>query len=819
MTYTFQEIQQILTGKPGRSRRNGDRIDRLLVDSRQLTLPETTLFFALAGPRRDGHDFVTDLYEKGVHKFVVHSDRDFSRLKEAHFIRVPDTLLALQKLSAHHRQKFQIPVIGITGSNGKTTVKEWLFHLLSEEYNIVKSPKSYNSQIGVPLSLWLLFPGTNLALIEAGISQKNEMEILARLIKPTIGVITNIGSAHDAGFASKEEKAREKSKLFETCQTIVYCHNHSLIHDVLERIPDQRRFSWTQEGNADLVIKNIQKSGRDTLITGVVKEGAVTVCIPYTDTAAVENAIHCLAICTVLGKVEKVKERFKTLPGVEMRLESKSGINSCRIIDDVYNSDLESISIALSFAQQQSDFQRKTIIISDLLQSAQSPEQLYKKLGSLLNEKGITRVIGVGERISLLDKFLLPDISRTFFPDTRSLLSGLGQLAFERELVLIKGARFYALEKVVDRLTLQRHSSVLEVNLGAIARNLKTFEQKIEPSTRIMVMVKASAYGSGSHEVVRFLQSRKIDYMAVAYLDEAIDLRKSGISLPVMVMNPDENSIESYFDYDVEPEIYSFELLDKFIQYASTLGKRILVHIKIDTGMHRLGFCSEDLSQLANILKSAIWIRVGSVFSHLAAADDPKHDSFTLKQCRLFEKKSNQFVDWLDYKPLRHLLNSNGIVRFPQYQFDMVRLGIGLYGIGVVEEMGLEPTHTLKATISQIKKIPAGDSVGYGRFEVAANNMRIGVLNIGYADGLMRNAGNRRFSVLIREKLAPIVGNICMDMCMVDVTHIPEVEKGDEAIIFGSSHPIESLAEAAGTIPYEIFTGISPRVKRIFINE
>ena len=819
--YTVRVIQPLIDGTFILKNPPDLPIQRILVDSRQLNFPGETLFFAFKGLRKDGHSYINDLYNKGVRNFVVSQRPDLKKIPKANVLLVSDTILALQKLAIAHRTRYSIPVIGITGSNGKTIVKEWLFQLLKSDYKIVKNPKSYNSQIGVPLSVWLLNASCNLAIFEAGISEVGEMEKIEKIIQPGIGIFTNIGSAHEAGFTSREEKIREKAKLFDACNLVIYCIDHTTIHRHLKKKKGIEKFSWSKQDHpkADLKIRVRNRTTAFTEVDYDSKLGSGQLKIPFGDVASLENALHCLCVCLQLkipGSL--IQQRFQALMTVAMRLELKEGIHDSLLINDVYNADLESLAIALSFANQQSNFKRKSIILTDLLQQAEDKNSLYQKVSQLIQQKHFSRVVGIGKDIPLLKPKLPKEIETHFFPDTASFLDYLPEFEIGKELILVKGARKFTLEQIIDRLSKQKHKTVLEVNLGALARNLKVFEEYIDPTTKIMVMVKADAYGSGSVEIARFLSSRQVDYLAVAYIDEGIQLRKAGISLPILVLNPEDDAIPSLFEYALEPEIYNIAGLEKIHHFAHQAGEVVSVHVKVETGMHRLGFELEELETLSHTLAKMPEIQIGSIFSHLASSDDPLQDTFTQLQIDTF-KKAKDILHPVALGAKYHLLNSNGIFRFCEAQFDMVRIGIGMYGIGLPDWVQAEPVHTLKTTISQIKSIQPGETIGYSRAGKAPRKMRIATIGIGYADGLIRKAGNGRYAVNINGAKAPIIGNICMDMTMVDITNIPNVETGDEVIIFGNDPGIDALATAADTIPYEIFTNISSRVKRIYVNE
>lgn len=826
--YTINEIAGIVKGtlSPGA---NENRIIRhLLIDSRKLTNPESSLFFAIKGERHDGHRFIEDLYEKGVRSFVVSEPIDHGRFAGGNFIIADNTLKAFQLLCAAHRKQFDIPVIGITGSNGKTIVKEWLYQLMREDKNIVRSPKSFNSQVGVPLSVWQMSSEHDLGIFEAGISKPGEMRYLEPMILPTLGIFTNIGQAHDENFAGHDLKIEEKLQLFIHCKTLIYCKDYLLINDLIsksDQLKNVQVFNWSRKGRAHLQVGKITKGAHETEIQGVFSNDFIRIRIPFTDEASIENAIHCWAVMLQQGYDNSViAERMKYLSPVAMRLELKEGINNCSIINDSYNSDLGSLSIALDFLNQQKQHPKKTLILSDILQSGKNEENLYREVAELVSRKGIHRIIGIGE--ALMHQQEQFTIEKSFYPTTEDFLRNFNTSMFRDETVLLKGARAFRFEEVSKVLQQKAHETVLEINLNAIVHNLNYFRSKLKPETKIMAMVKAFSYGSGSFEIANILQFHRVDYLAVAYADEGIELRKAGITMPIMVMNPEEQSYDTMIQYNLEPEIFSFRVLGLFDdaikrnRIAGREDKPLAVHIKLDTGMHRLGFEEHELNELIVRIKNNRNIIVRSVFSHLAGSDEQEHDDFSRTQIRRLSEMSERIAEHFDYPVLRHILNSAGIVRFPDAQFDMVRLGIGLYGIGTSqqEQNMLQNVSTLKTTISQIKTIPEKDTIGYSRKGVAKRNMQIATVPIGYADGLSRKLSNGRGKMMIHGKPAPIVGNVCMDMCMIDITDIP-CSEGDEVIVFGEGYPITEVAKDLETIPYEVLTNVSRRVKRVYYQE
>ncbi|MCB0596712.1 MAG: bifunctional UDP-N-acetylmuramoyl-tripeptide:D-alanyl-D-alanine ligase/alanine racemase [Lewinellaceae bacterium] len=818
--YTTEQIQLALGARRLQQGRAG-AVSRLLLDSRQMQSPESSIFFAIEGPHHDGHDYVPALYQKGVRHFVVSRVIDFSAMPEANVWLCGNTVFCLQRLAAHHRQLFDLPVIGITGSNGKTIVKEWLFQLLHLDYRIARSPKSFNSQVGVPLSVWQLQPEHQLGIFEAGISRMGEMEKLAPVIRCNIGLFTNIGQAHKEGFPSIEEKIDQKLRLFEHADIIICCRDDERVARAIEAL-GKPVFTWSRAGEASLRVKAVETLGESSLIGVEYKGKPFSFSIPFTDEASIENAIHCCAVLLYLDvPVSRIQERMPLLEPVAMRLEVRVGINGCSIINDSYNLDLTALAAALAYLHRQHHHARRTLILSDILQSGEPPEQLYNKVAGLIREAAVHRFFGIGKDIPVIARHLPADVETHFFPNTDAFLEAQQHRDFHDEAILVKGARPFSFERIARRLSRKIHQTELEVGLSALIHNIRVFQQWLRPETKMMVMVKAAAYGSGSLEVARTLEFHQADYLAVAYADEGIELREGGIGLPILVLNPEEAVFDGLLRYRLEPELYSPELLRRFGRFTRQSGASSVVHLKLDTGMHRLGFDADNLDDAIALLNENPQLEVRSIFSHLAASEAPEHDGFTLDQAARFEALYERLAAALGYRPLRHLLNSSGIIRFPQYQMDMVRLGIGTYGIdstGLVQAQ-LQTVLTLRARISQIKHLLPGDTVSYGRSGAVQRPSRIATVSIGYADGLPRAAGNGRFSLLVRGQRAPIIGNVCMDMCMIDVTHIPLAAEGDEVVVFGAEPAAEELAQAMGTIPYEVFTSVSPRVRRVYVQE
>jgi len=795
----------------------------LLTDSRSLLEPDTTLFFALCTSNDDGHRYIFDLYKKGVRNFVVQHDfADMEQIPDANCLWVKDTLVALQKLAAFHRQQFDIPIVGVAGSNGKTIVKEWLYQLLHDVFSIVRSPRSYNSQTGVPLSVWQLNKQTQLGIFEAGISLPKEMERLQPIVRPSIGIFTTIGEAHQENFSSQEEKCLEKLVLFESSEKIIYNEDQILVKYCIEKKGfSHKTFSWsTKNEKAPLFISKIQKEIDFTAIDYQLSKVKSTIKIPFTDDASIENAIHCLAlIACLVPELENLSTRFEKLDPVAMRLDVNKGINQSILINDTYNSDINSLSIALDFMSRRSmdNHLKRVLILSDILQSGMVPAAFYRKVAELVHQKQVEQIIGIGP--NLMSHSNLFQIEKEFYPTTEKFLNSEIWRSFKNAIILIKGSRKFRFERISEQLGEKVHQTVLEVNLDAIIHNLKYFRSKLESGTKIICMVKAFGYGIGSYELAKTLQERGVDYLAVALADEGAELRREGITMPIMVMNPEEHAFSTLFEYNLEPEIYNLSMLDAIIRETERRGILYYpIHVKLDTGMNRLGFEAKDIFVLADKLKNQMGVSVKSVFSHLAGSDSEFLDDYTEKQIKLFTEESNQLEELLGYSVMRHILNSAGIERFSHAQFDLVRLGIGLYGISAIDENALKPVASLKTRILQIREVKQGETVGYSRKGVLNRDSKIACLPIGYADGLDRRLGNQNGKVFINGHFCPIVGNICMDICMVDVTDT-KAEEGDEVIIFGEQITIKELAEKLQTIPYEILTSISPRVKRVYYKE
>lgn len=818
MPNSIENIANLLNAK--RIGRADAHIDWILTDSRSLCFAEETLFFALKTKRNDGHKYIPDLYERGVRNFVV-SDlpSDMVNYQDTNFLQTDSPLKALQKLAEKHRMQYDVPVIGITGSNGKTVVKEWIYQLLNGERIVTRTPRSYNSQIGVPLSVWLMNDKTEVAVFEAGISEMGEMEALYGIIRPTIGVLTNIGGAHQENFYSLSDKCMEKLTLFKDCDVVIYDGDNELITSCVSKcLFGAREIAWSRRDNErPLFIEKVTKNEASTTVRyrylGIPGEYT----IPFIDDASIENSLHCLAVALyMMVPAEEIARRMAKLEPVAMRLEVKEGKNNCILINDSYNSDLASLDIALNFMARRSDDGRvkRTLILSDLLETGQSEKLLYRQVADLVQTHGVDKIIGVGEGISnAASRFA---VEKYFYHTTEELLTSdiLGQL--HNEVILIKGSRSFHFDDITESLELKVHETILEIDLNALVDNLNHYRSMLNPETKMVCMVKASAYGAGSYEIAKTLQDQRVDYLAVAVADEGSDLRKAGITSSIIIMNPELTAFKTMFDYKLEPEVYNFHLLGELIKAAEKEGvTNFPIHIKLDTGMHRLGFAPSEVPELIRRLKRQSAVIPRSVFSHLVGSDGAQFDAFTRTQIETFELASQELQAAFSHKILRHICNTAGIARYPGAQFDMVRLGVGLYGVDPFTNRMLHNVSTLKTTILQIRDVPQEETVGYSRKGRLERDSRIAAIPIGYADGLNRRLGNGRAWCLVNGRRAPYVGNICMDVCMIDVTDV-DCKEGDKVIIFGEGLPVTELAEILETIPYEILTSVSTRVKRVY---
>jgi alanine racemase len=792
---------------------NNAVVQYLVYDTRSLFVSNGSLFLALKSQKRNGHDYIQDAYDKGIRNFLV--DDNFKKPgDDINVIKVDNVLLALQKWASEHRAKIKYPVVAITGSNGKTTLKEWMNTILSPFFSVSRSPRSFNSQLGVPLSLLQLEPYNKLAIIEAGISKPGEMEILGKIIKPDITILTNVEQAHAVNFESKEKHVSEKLLLAKYSSVLVYCSDDTEIEKQASLLPC-KKINW---GFKSGILRFSEQ--KDQLILKI-NDSVTEFDLQVYDKGSVQNLCHAIACTYSLGlEPYKIKSQIKEIAPVEMRFEFKEGVNNCQILNDTYSLDFYSFQLAVEYVCRNAGNLTKTIIVSDFPEISVGKTQYYKQVAEFLNESGINKVIGVGTDIEMIHPIFKGEFIA--FTNTDELISRLPLINFKDEIILIKGSRSSKFENIVSFFDLKMHSTYLKVDLSAIQHNLNYYQSLLKPGTKTMVMVKALAYGSGSREISHLLEFNKVDYLAVAYADEGVELRKSGIGLPIMVMNPDESSFGILLQYDLQPEIYSQNQFEKFILFLQKRARaNYPVHLKLDSGMNRLGFKASQLEKLIETLKlNERLVKVDTVFSHLATADSTYHDLFTLKQISEFDVMSKRVMDSITYKPLRHILNSPGIERFSNHSFDMVRLGIGLHGIATTQEaqQNLVPVHTLVSSISHINELIEGETVGYGRKGEIKGKRKIAVIPIGYADGYFRSFSNGVGKMLINGKLAPVIGNVCMDMTMVDITDIGPTQAGDEVIVFGHELPVTTLAEWINTIPYEILTSVSTRVKRVYVD-
>ena len=838
MNYTIEKITTLIGAR--RIGQTDAQIGWLLTDSRSLCFPEETLFFALKTQRNDGHRYVADLYRRGVRNFVVENNSQFStfntQFSDANFLVVPSPLAALQRLAERHRDEFDIPIVGVTGSNGKTMVKEWLYQLLQPQFAVTRSPKSYNSQIGVPLSIWLLNEQTEVGIFEAGISQMGEMEALRDMIQPTIGVLTSIGPAHQENFRSLEEKCMEKMRLFSGARVLAYNSDDDVVSRCIRRSGFKgEKIGWSRNNSsAPLYIEDVTTGQSPspnphhpspvTSVTYIYKGTRGSYSLPFFDEASLQCSFACAAVALYLGVAQdQLAERMQRLEPVAMRLEVKEGQHGCTLINDSYNSDVNSLDIALDFMQRRASAvssQRPTLILSDIFQSGMTDEALYQEVNSLCEQRGVGRLIGIGPRITAQRSAFSVECS-AFFPTTDDFLQSPLLQQLHDEIVLIKGARPFGFDRITERLEQKVHETILEVNLNAVVSNLNYYRSFLRPETKLVCMVKADAYGAGAVEVAKTLQEHRVDYLAVAVADEGVTLRRNGITQNIMIMNPEMTAFKTMFDYDLEPEVYSFRLMDALIHAAEQQGiTGWPVHIKLDTGMHRLGFDPEkDIEQVIRRLKSQNAIIPRSVFSHFVGSDSDDFDNFSTLQFQRFEAGSRKLQAAFSHKILRHMDNSAAIEHFPERQMDMCRLGLGLYGVDPRDNRILSTVSTLKTTILQLRRVPKDETVGYSRKGVLTRDSLIAAIPIGYADGLNRHLGRGAGYCLVRGRKASYVGNICMDVAMIDVTDVPDVCEGDSVEIFGEHLPVTVLSDVLQTIPYEVMTSVSNRVKKVYFQD
>lgn len=836
MRYSIEKVTTLIGAR--RYGHHEGNVRWLLTDSRSLCFPEETLFFALKTQRNDGHRYIDDLYRRGVRMFVVEQVPEHQEIRypDADFLRVPSPLAALQRLAERHRDEFDIPIIGITGSNGKTMVKEWLYQLLLPSQKIVRSPRSYNSQIGVPLSVWLLNEQTEVGIFEAGISQPGEMYALRDIIQPTIGVLTSLGAAHQENFRSMEEKCMEKLELMHDTEAMVYCSDNDIVSRCIRRMQYKgEKIAWSQcDENVAFFVKEIVNKAPNTRITYIYQEEENSYTIPFIDEASIENSITCAAVALHLGVTPaQLAERMPRLEPVAMRLEVKQGQHGCILINDSYNSDINSLDIALDFMQRRMtqrdgsfvtlrDITKEPslcVVLSDIFQTGTSPETLYAQVSDLCVKRGINKFIGIGPEVTAqADRIQIAD--KQFFADVNHFLASKAFSDLRNELILLKGARPFGFDRITEQLEQKVHETILEVNLNAVVENLNYYRSFLKPETKMVCMIKADAYGAGAVEIAKTLQDHRVDYLAVAVADEGVTLRKAGITANIMIMNPEMTAFKTMFDYDLEPEVYSFRLMDALIKAARKEGiTGWPVHIKLDTGMHRLGFDPiNDIDEVIDRLRHQNAIIPRSVFSHFVGSDSDDFDAFSARQFELFEQGSQKLQAAFSHKILRHMDNSAGIEHFPERQMDMCRLGLGLYGVDPRDNRMLHTVSTLKTTILQLRHVPAGETVGYSRKGKIERDSVIAAIPIGYADGLNRHLGNRHGYCLVHGQKAEYVGNICMDVAMIDVTDIP-CQEGDQVEVFGEHLPVTVLSDAIDTIPYEVLTSVSNRVKRVYFQD
>lgn len=824
MTYTIEKITTLIGAH--HYGENAADVAFILTDSRSLCFPEETLFFALQTNRNDGHKYIPELYQRGVRNFVVTNvpaDRA-ETYPDANFLKVSNTLKALQRLAERHRDEFDIPVVGITGSNGKTMVKEWLYQLLSPEMFVTRSPRSYNSQIGVPLSVWLMDEHTQVGVFEAGISKPGEMAALRAIIRPTIAVLTNLGTAHQENFSSMEAKCREKLVLFHDARTVVYDADDAIVRRIVSETDIQgETIAWSRrDKNAAFYVSEVKKEDAMSVVSYIYKGVAGRYSLPFIDAASVSNSIICAVVALQLGLSRDALDRqMRLLEPVAMRLEVKEGQHGCTLINDSYNSDINSLDIALDFMNRRPDHKgrRHTLVLSDIYQSGKASRELYKEVSDLALKRDVEKFIGIGPQLcAQAEEIQLPE--KFFFHTVEQFIHSEVFRSLHDEVILLKGARKFGFDQVTELLVKKVHETILEVNLNNVVENLNHYRSFLKPTTKLVCMIKADAYGSGSVEIAKTLQDHRVDYLAVAVADEGVTLRRNGITANVMIMNPEMTAFKTMFDYDLEPEVYSFRLLEALIRAAEKEGiTDYPVHVKLDTGMHRLGFDpTADMKRLIDRLKHQNAIIPRSVFSHFVGSDSDAFDDFSARQFALFDAGSKQLQAAFSHKILRHMDNSAGIEHFPERQMDMCRLGLGLYGVDPRTNAMLQNVSTLKTTILQMHCVKAGETVGYSRKGVIEHDSLIAAIPIGYADGLDRRLGNRRCYCLVNGKKAPYVGNICMDVAMIDVTGI-DCREGDSVEIFGDHLPVTVLSDVLETIPYEVLTGVSTRVKRVYFQD
>jgi len=815
MNYNIDEIHEVIGGRL-LQKGTSNAIRNVIFDTRKSSFPEESIFFAFKGLVNDGHDYIGEAYRLGVRNFVISKSIKLDDYTDINVLKVNSCLLSLQKLAAYHRSRFSIPIIAITGSNGKTIVKEWLGKALSRKFRVCKSPKSYNSQLGVALSLLQLSDEDEIGVFEAGISRKNEMRFLERMLKPDIGIFTNIGDAHSMGFDSKADKLNEKLLLFRNSKTLIYCADQKEVDRAVSRLYPESAFPWSYEDQAPMQVLKVESSGAENLIHVRFREKPMRFSTPYKSREFIENLLH---VITTLLKLDfgpdEINDIIEGLDQVSNRLELIEGMNNNLIINDSYSLDMSSLQLALEFQDMHADGMDKVLIISDFEQQSDK-KALYTELSRQIRDKEIESVLAIGFDRTAQNILDLPNIR--FFDSATTLLAGTALSQMAEKCILVKGARKYRLEDLFNSLARQVHQTVLECNFAALDHNINVYRSYLNENTGLMAVIKAEAYGSGTDQMARYLEKKQVDYLAVAIIDEGIQIRQAGVQLPIMVFNVHASQIDTLWQYNLEPEVYSFELLNSLAKKSEELDEDIYIHLKIDTGMKRLGFEPEEMDRLIQMIKQSDRLKIRTVFSHLAASESTEHDTFTERQIALFEQATNRLHQELDHEFQKHILNTAGIVRFNNKQFDMVRIGLGMYGVdetGLIADK-LEKVHTLKARVLQVKTLEPGESTGYGRMGSVRKSTRIAIVSIGYADGIMRSCGNGRYHMRIGTRLCPTIGNICMDVCMLDITDADQVRVGDEVVVFDNQLPIESLASSCQTISYEIISRIAPRVKRSF---
>lgn len=791
-------------------------VDHLAIDSRQLHPHDSTLFVAIKGSHHDGHAHVQEMYDAGTRCFVV--ERPDGLPQDANYLVVDDSLRALQMLAIWHRSSSQITSVGITGSNGKTIVKEWLNELIGDSKSVIRSPGSWNSQIGVALSIWRIEERHTIGLFEAGISRPNEMDRLKEMIAPQMGIFTNLGPAHSEGFESDKHKAAEKAQLFSECESVVCCRDHQVVVDALLNagLGEERLLTWSRQGKAPMQILSEEETAYGKKCIVRYEGKAHELDIPFSDDASAENIFHAVLAGLALGVTFRVlKERVRELQPLDMRLQLIEGKGGSTILNDAYSNDPISLNIALDRLRAIASSRSKVAILSTMEDVRKNDLGANSALAEMLRRAELEKVYVIGPNP---DSYKGAGIT-LHYPDTEALLRSIKEEEFVGKAILIKGSRKYQLERIVERLRAKSHGAVLEVNLSAIKHNLDTYRDLLDERTSVMVMLKAFGYGGGATEIARLLEYEKIDGIGVAYATEGVQLRQDGITTPILVMNTADTGWDVFNRFELQPTVHSIPQLSSLIAYMDAGGGVIDIHLELDSGMNRLGIKKSELDGLLDLIRVKSKVYISSVFSHLAASDSEIHDDFTNEQIDTFNNMFEHISKVLGYAPKRHILNSSGISRHSDHQMDMVRLGIGLYGYdGTLERNTLRPALSLSAAISQIKHVREGESVGYGRSYIADRDTRIAVLPIGYADGLRRTLSNGVGNFWIGNKAVPIVGKVCMDMTMIDVTNVT-CEVGTQAWLFDERRGMDDLCAALETIPYEVLCSLSTRIERRYVRD